>query len=144
MGAFTLIELLIVIAIMGIIASVIVTSFGDQRENAREEKAKFNVAQIARNVNIKLVEKKITGSDITDNSLCPRGTKTTLGNTIGTLYCSNNANSDGVWIVYEKYRTNDDKDTYCMDQTKGAPIKIDLDSSTKSETSRANGGCGTG
>ena len=44
--AFTLIELLIVIAIIGILSSIVVVSLGDQTDNAKDARAKFQAAQI--------------------------------------------------------------------------------------------------
>ena len=43
---FTLIELLIVIAIIGILASIVVITLGDQSEGATDAKNKFEASQL--------------------------------------------------------------------------------------------------
>jgi prepilin-type N-terminal cleavage/methylation domain-containing protein len=65
---FTLIELLVVISIIGVLSSIVLVSFSDVRENARNTKRKTDVRQIMTAMELYLNENKvyITSS----NNLC--------------------------------------------------------------------------
>ena len=126
MKAFTLIELLIVIAIIGILASVIVVSFSDNSASARKAKAEFNVAQAARNIQ---VEK----ADINTTAACPSGTFSPDDDK-STLYCIYNGGNFVVYEIFGDVTGTSTDNAYCMDEDSGSPELTNYTSSTATVT----------
>ena len=85
---FTLIELLIVIAIIGILSAVVTISLTNSTSDARENKAKFNVAQAARAL---IVDGSVTSTcadlGATAISVSGRSSSITTSGNEGRLLC---------------------------------------------------------
>ena len=120
--AFTLIELLIVIAIIGILASVIVISLSDQSGKAEKEKARFNVAQAVRYAAIQASD----SNNDTDDEICPNGSDKDLSTETGVkgnLYCNYSSVTSMVgYVVYEVF---DGTKAICADSTVSTNTKGD-------------------
>ena len=140
---FTLIELLIVVAIIGVLASIVVVSLSTSTDDAKKNKALFNVAQAART----LVLQQQTGDadaynctrvggETTIPTDLPAATATAANHPdVGTLYCtvintvdtSNSSTEDDVkrFVVFEKYGTAA-ADFLCASNVETNPEEVTL------------------
>ena len=125
--AFTLIELLIVIAIIGILASVIVISLSDQSGEAEKNKSHFNVAQAARFVAIQAANRKTD-----ETELCPPNTIPTQTDKIKKekLYCRAIIASGElkffIYEIFEEIGASSTDNVYCMNENSGSPKLANL------------------
>ncbi len=142
---FTLIELLIVVAIIGILASIIVVTLTDQTSNAQKKKAQFNVAQAVRGV---ITKHEIAVRDNPDADYeCPSGSVTVsgaddddteevneTGTSIGVLYCILDS-SDNEFVIFENFKTigETDANAYCADSEDNNPRKVETDNSNPAD-----------
>ena len=122
---FTLIELLIVIAIIGILASIVVVSLGDQSGEASEKKAQFNVASLARVIEAR----RIDVDNDTEAEICAgaEGIGGVAGGSadVGKLYCKYSPTSED-FIVFEVYKdtvATSKLDIFCADKDSPTPKK---------------------
>ena len=125
-GGFTLVELLIVIAIIGVLAATVVVSLGSQTNEARKGSVKIGVSSIRNLATVTVVE-GVKGSSVCDD-IYPKvsGEKSGWdwgdgGNTQATLCLANEAGGNGEiccagdkekWVVWGQ---GDAGEVYCAD-----------------------------
>ncbi len=135
---FTLVELLIVIAIIGILATIIIGNLSDEVPNAQRKKAQFNVSQSVREM---LVTYEVAVRENVEASyICPSGSvavetsdristeENETGASIGVLYCIVNT-SNNTFVIFENFALSTAKgaNAYCADSTNGNPKQFRTD-----------------
>ena len=111
---FTLIELLIVIAIIGILASIVIVSLGGTTGDAQQKKSQYNVAQAARGLTVKKAQDPAYTYSCGDVGVTAAGTANT---NVGVLGCNVSGTK---FIVYEKFGTAAG-DYFCADSANQTP-----------------------
>ncbi len=111
-AAFTLIELLIVIAIIGILASAVVISLGSATEAAKDAKNKLAIAQVRP---LALLDQQVKGnySSVCDDVQIKRVLES-LG-AAADVFCADDTNA---WVIAFKSEADDTK-YFCADNDEG-------------------------
>ena len=159
-----MIELLIVIAIIGVLAATVVVSLGSQTESAQDGSVKIGVSSVRNLATVAAVEGKVDGKDIdTTNTLCDLVWKKVSGEKDGWIWngkneCNaNSATKSGhiccsspskeKWVIWAKINETvkngnvDESQVYCADSS-GFAGKVNVHSEADSKTSVEEGKAG--